>query len=174
MKKPHRLGDRLGANSRIKSHRIAGRCSDARTEGGRVEGLRLAVDEQSRPLRPEQEERTFFRADVVRVEARRGEVGNRPCMVGARVDHGFDRPNGNEVRRRPSNWQGLRWYGLRACVRSLSSGGATRRPVGASRNDKQKRRVSRLRDACIVRLTRPLLRERLFRYGVPTHRRNLP
>ena len=45
--------------------------------------------------------------------------------------------------------------GLRACVRSLSSGGATRRPVGASRNDKQKRRVSRLRDACIVRLTRP-------------------
>src|SRR5882762_10353447 len=53
--------------------------------------------------------------------------------------------------------------GLRACVRSLSSGGATRRPVGASRNDKQVRRVSRVRDACIVRLTRPLLRERFFR-----------
>src|SRR6266852_3747047 len=63
--------------------------------------------------------------------------------------------------------------GLRACVRSLSSGGATRRPVGASRNDKQERRVSRLRDACIVRLTRPLLRERLFRYGVPTHEEEL-
>jgi len=45
--------------------------------------------------------------------------------------------------------------GLRAWVRSLSSGGATRRPVGASRNDKQERRVSRLRDARIVRLTRP-------------------
>ena len=91
MKEPNRVSDRLGANRRIKSHRIAGRCSDARTEGGRVEGLRFAVDEQSRPLRPEQDERTFFRADVVRVEARRGEVGNRPCMVGARVDHGFDR-----------------------------------------------------------------------------------
>ncbi len=48
--------------------------------------------------------------------------------------------------------------GLRACVRSLSSGGATRLPVGASRNDKQERRVSRLRDACILRLTRPLLK----------------
>jgi hypothetical protein len=35
-------------------------------------------------------------------------------------------------------------------------GGATRRPVGASRNDKQEQRVSRLRDACILRLTRPL------------------
>src|SRR5213080_509112 len=55
--------------------------------------------------------------------------------------------------------------GLRACVPSLSSGGATRRPVGASRNDKRERRVSRLRNACIFRLTRPLLRERLFRYG---------
>src|SRR5260370_38149936 len=45
-------------------------------------------------------------------------------------------------------------------------------PLG-SRNDKQERRVSRLRDACIVRLTRPLLRERLFRYGVPTHEEEL-
>src|SRR5437899_12454267 len=63
--------------------------------------------------------------------------------------------------------------GLRACVRSLSSGGATRRPVGASRNDKQERGASRLRDACILRLTRPLLRERLFRYGVPTHKEEL-
>jgi hypothetical protein len=63
--------------------------------------------------------------------------------------------------------------GLRACVRSPSSGGATRRPVGASRNDKQERRVSRLRDACIFRLTRPLLRERLFRYGVPIHEEEL-
>src|SRR2546421_6055596 len=63
--------------------------------------------------------------------------------------------------------------GLRACVPSLSSGGATRRPVGASRNDKQERRVSRLRDACIVRQTRPLLRERLSRYGVPTHEEEL-
>src|SRR6267378_4208162 len=40
-------------------------------------------------------------------------------------------------------------------------------------NDKQERRVSRLRDACILRLTRPLLRERLFRYGVPTHEEEL-
>jgi len=38
-------------------------------------------------------------------------------------------------------------------MRSRSSGGATRRPVGASRNDKQERRVSRLRDACILWLT---------------------
>jgi hypothetical protein len=45
-KQPHRIVDRLGANCRIKSHRIAGRRSDARTEGGRVEGPRLAVDEQ--------------------------------------------------------------------------------------------------------------------------------
>src|SRR5712672_3263378 len=63
--------------------------------------------------------------------------------------------------------------GLRACVPSLSSGSATRRPVGASRNDKRERRVSRLRNACIFRLTRPLLRERLFRYGVPTHEEEL-
>src|SRR6266446_4724895 len=48
-----------------------------------------------------------------------------------------------------------------------------RRPVGASRNDKRERRVSRLRNACIFRLTRPLLRERLFRYGVPTHEEEL-
>jgi uncharacterized protein YraI len=34
-------------------------------------------------------------------------------------------------------------------------------------------RVSRLRDACIVRLTRSLLRERLFRYGVPTDEEEL-
>src|ERR1700730_17743120 len=58
-------------------------------------------------------------------------------------------------------------------MRSRSSGGATRRRVGASRNDKQERRVSRLRDAGILRLTRPLLRERLFRYGVPTHAEEL-
>src|SRR5262249_55795716 len=58
-------------------------------------------------------------------------------------------------------------------MRSRSLGGATRRPVGASRNDKQERCVSRLRDACILRLTRPLLRERLFRYGVPTHEEEL-
>src|SRR5260370_23013979 len=58
-------------------------------------------------------------------------------------------------------------------MRSRSSGGAPRRPVGASRNDKQERRVSRLRDACILRLSRPLLRERLFRYGVPTHEEEL-
>src|SRR6478672_11101996 len=58
-------------------------------------------------------------------------------------------------------------------MRSRSSGGATRRPVGASRNDKQELRVSRLRDACILRLTRPLLRERLFRHGVPTHEEEL-
>src|SRR3981189_1221093 len=58
-------------------------------------------------------------------------------------------------------------------MRSPSSGGATRRPGCASRNDKQERRVSRLRDACILRLTRPLLKERLFRYGVPTHEEEL-
>src|ERR1700675_3521671 len=52
-------------------------------------------------------------------------------------------------------------------------GRAFARPVGASRNDKQERRVSRLRDACILRLTRPLLRELLFRYGVPTHEEEL-
>src|SRR5258708_19477250 len=63
--------------------------------------------------------------------------------------------------------------GLRACVRSLSWGGATRRAVGASRNDKQERRVSRLRDACIFRLTRPFLRERPSRYCVPTHEEEL-
>ena len=40
-------------------------------------------------------------------------------------------------------------------------------------DDKQERRVSRLRDACILWLTRPLLRERLFRYGVPTHEEEL-
>src|SRR5258708_30236809 len=63
--------------------------------------------------------------------------------------------------------------GLRACVRSLSWGGATRRAVGASRNDKQERRVSRLRDACIFRLTRPFLRERPSRYCAPTHEEEL-
>src|ERR1700704_6678674 len=57
----------------------------------------------------------------------------------------------------------------RAWVRSLSHRAALRADPLASQNDKQERRVSRLRDACIVRLTRPLLRERLFRYGVPTH-----
>jgi hypothetical protein len=53
LKEPHGIVDRLGANCRIKSHRIAGRRSDARTEGGRVEGPRLAVDEQRGPHRPQ-------------------------------------------------------------------------------------------------------------------------
>jgi hypothetical protein len=63
LKERNRISDRLGANSGVKSHRIAGRRSDAGTKSGRFERLRLAVDEQGRSLRPEQDERTFFRAD---------------------------------------------------------------------------------------------------------------
>ena len=60
LKKSHRIGDRLGANRRIKSHRITGCRGDASAEAGRIERLRLAVDEQRRRLPPEQDQRTFF------------------------------------------------------------------------------------------------------------------
>src|SRR5256885_8777965 len=49
-------------------------------------------------------------------------------------------------------------------------GGATRRPPTCQT---QAARLSRLRDACILRLTRPLLRERLFRCGVPAYEEEL-
>ena len=91
---------RLGANGRVKSHCIAGRCGEAGANGGRVEGLRLAVDEQGGPLWPNQKERTFFQADQVRVEAGGGEIGDCPCMIGGRVDHRLDRgrrPGGTRV-----------------------------------------------------------------------------
>src|SRR5438552_19107537 len=49
-------------------------------------------------------------------------------------------------------------------------GGATRRPPTCQT---QAARLSRLRDVCILRLTRPLLRERLFRCGVPAYEEEL-
>src|SRR6185312_5505261 len=87
----NRISDRLGANGRVKSHPIAGSRGHAGSKSGRVEWLRLAVDEQGRALWPEQEERAFFRADEVRIEARSGEIGDCPCMVGARIDYSLDR-----------------------------------------------------------------------------------
>src|SRR5438477_12848764 len=81
LKEENRISHRLGADRGVKSHRIAGRCGDASIKGGGLEGLRLAVYEQGRPLRPEQDQRTFFRADEVWVEARGGGVRECPCVV---------------------------------------------------------------------------------------------
>src|SRR5438105_1508540 len=58
-------------------------------------------------------------------------------------------------------------------ARSLSPGTLRARPLGASRNDKRERRVARPRDACILRLTRQLRKERLFHYGVPAQEEEL-
>src|SRR5262249_52724809 len=100
LKEGNRIRDRLGANRSVKSHRITGRFGDAGAKGGRIEWLRLAVDEQGRALRSEQDDRTFFRADEVRVEAGGGEIGDCPCMIGARVGYSLDRgrrPGGARV-----------------------------------------------------------------------------
>jgi len=51
----------------------------------------LAVAEEHWPAWPEQNNRTFLRADQLRVKAQGNQVGNRPRMVGTRIDHGLDR-----------------------------------------------------------------------------------
>src|SRR6516225_6797309 len=94
LQEPHRISDRLRANGCIKPHRVSGSVAHASAEHILVEWLCLTVDEKRRPVWPEQNERAFFRADKFRVEARRDEVGNRPRMVGARVDYIFDRGRG--------------------------------------------------------------------------------
>src|SRR3954454_18818150 len=50
-----------------------------------------ALRRLARTLRSEQEERAFFRANKVRVETGNGEIGDCPCVVGARIDYSLDR-----------------------------------------------------------------------------------
>jgi hypothetical protein len=80
----------------------------------------------------------------------------------------------DDFRSFPTRRQSQSPSGLHICAVFGITGKAYLYSIIASRNDKQERRVSRLRDACLRRLTRPLLRERLCRCGVQLMRRNSP